>query len=101
VVYLNLQNACEGALPFYVAVDGPRRAVVVAVRGTFSIEDTVTDVLCLPVNVAGWLPPFMKVRSHVDQLRWKAVRISKSWSVLGRLLLSWVVMSAYSTPKLQ
>jgi hypothetical protein len=64
VVYLNLQNACEGALPFYVAVDAPNRAVVVAVRGTFSIEDTITDVLCLPVNVAGWLPSYMKVRAE-------------------------------------
>lgn len=63
VAYLSLQNALEGALPYFVAVDESTKSVVVAIRGTFSMEDTITDILYEPVNLEQWLPDYMKVRS--------------------------------------
>jgi hypothetical protein len=42
-----------------VAVDHEARAVVVAVRGTLSLEDCITDVLCEPVGLQGWLPDYL------------------------------------------
>lgn len=42
-------------LPGYiVAVDHATRSVVLSVRGTFSMQDTVTDLVC---DSAGKLPP--------------------------------------------
>lgn len=38
--------------PFAVAVDRERRALVVAVRGTLSMNDCITDALAVPLNVA-------------------------------------------------
>lgn len=40
-----------GTLPHYVALDHARREVIVAVRGTMSIADTVTDCLWQPAEI--------------------------------------------------
>lgn len=40
-------------------MDHEARAVVVAVRGTLSLEDCITDVLCEPVGLHGWLPDYL------------------------------------------
>ena len=41
-------NKVEGILPHYIAVDRPRRSIVLAVRGSLSLRDVVTDLLCAP-----------------------------------------------------
>lgn len=42
LIYINYDNMLEGLLPYLVALDCQRRRVVVAVRGSLSVEDCVT-----------------------------------------------------------
>ncbi|GLI69191.1 hypothetical protein VaNZ11_013760 [Volvox africanus] len=51
VVHVNTHNSTEGYLPYMVCLDKPTRSVVIAIRGTFSAEDIVTDCLCEPLDV--------------------------------------------------
>ena len=45
-------TSCMGeAVPYTVSVDHRRRAVVVALRGTLSVEDAFTDLLCTPASL--------------------------------------------------
>eukprot|EP00879_Flechtneria_rotunda_P015830 GHRR01016553.1.p1 GENE.GHRR01016553.1~~GHRR01016553.1.p1 ORF type:complete len:1195 (+),score=470.03 GHRR01016553.1:1101-4685(+) len=56
LLYVNYHNLVEGLLPYSVAVDEGRRCVVVAVRGSLSVEDCVTDVLYDPAPLdEDWL----------------------------------------------
>lgn len=48
LLYVNYNNLVEGLLPYSVALDAARRCVVVAIRGSLSVEDCVTGRL-LPV----------------------------------------------------
>eukprot|EP00887_Chlorella_sp_A99_P000778 scaffold5.g778.t1 len=41
-------------LPYYIAVDHNAKAVVVAIRGTLSLEDTVRDLLFEPASLEEW-----------------------------------------------
>ena len=43
--------------PWFVAVDRGRRALVISVRGTLSIDDAITDALALPICVGEELKP--------------------------------------------
>eukprot|EP00752_Nemacystus_decipiens_P015850 g14160.t1 len=57
---------------FFVAVDHVSRSVVVSIRGTYSVSDTMVDLLCNPVDFAGG-----KAHQGISQsaLRvWKAVK---------------------------
>lgn len=46
-----------------------RKAVVVAIRGTMSIADVVTDAVVHPEDINDWLPPkFSRVRNAVTSL---------------------------------
>ena len=50
-----LQEAL-GRLPYLIAVDTGQRAVVLAVRGTSSLSDALTDAIAQPCDLlAGWL----------------------------------------------
>ena len=50
-----LQEAL-GRLPYLVALDAEQRAVVLAVRGTSSLSDALTDAIAQPCDLlAGWL----------------------------------------------
>ena len=52
-----------GALPYIVALDHATKSVVVAVRGTVSTADYVTDMLGVPERLDGWIPAsFRQVR---------------------------------------
>ena len=46
-----------GTLPYIIALDRSTRAAVVAVRGTWSIADFITDIVALPQRADAWLPP--------------------------------------------
>lgn len=48
-ITLHLPASPGGLLPYYIAVDRPRRSVVVGIRGSLSLNDVVTDLLCEPV----------------------------------------------------
>jgi hypothetical protein len=42
LLYVNYNNLVEGLLPYSVVLDAARRCVVVAIRGSLSVEDCVT-----------------------------------------------------------
>lgn len=44
LLYVNYNNLVEGLLPYSVALDAAHRCVVVAIRGSLSVEDCVTGV---------------------------------------------------------
>jgi len=50
LVYASFANDTHRK-PFVVVLDHEKEAVVLAVRGTLSLEDCVTDVLCDPTEV--------------------------------------------------
>jgi hypothetical protein len=51
LLYVNYNNLVEGLLPYSVALDAARRCVVVAIRGSLSVEDCVTGVCGGPMCV--------------------------------------------------
>ena len=56
LLYHSLDNEVEGLLPYFIAVDRDRRSVVLAIRGSLSGTDVLTDVLCWPSKVDGsWM----------------------------------------------
>lgn len=46
------ENRVGGVLPYFIARDEKTRSLVVCVRGTLSIADTITDLLYEPVQVS-------------------------------------------------
>ncbi|GIL75881.1 hypothetical protein Vretifemale_5611 [Volvox reticuliferus] len=50
ILYVCYEDRVGGLLPYYVAVDRQRRSVVVAVRGSLSLRDVITDLLCEPAE---------------------------------------------------
>lgn len=64
-----------GALPYIVALDRASRSVVVAVRGTWSLADCLTDIVAVPEPANQWLPPslqqvrFSRLGSAVQGIR--------------------------------
>ena len=44
----------QGDLPYYIAVNVKLKQVVLAVRGTWSMNDVATDVLCEPASLEDW-----------------------------------------------
>jgi len=55
IVYASFTNHIAEAVPYVVSVDHKRRAVVITCRGTLSLGDLVTDLLCEPteLDIAG------------------------------------------------
>ncbi|KAG2440965.1 hypothetical protein HXX76_003818 [Chlamydomonas incerta] len=51
ILYVCYDNKVEGILPYYIAVDRARRSIVMAVRGSLSLRDVVTDLLCAPAQM--------------------------------------------------
>lgn len=45
-----------------VCLDRPRRAVVVAVRGTVSLQDAITDIVVNPEPIDDWVPPDVRTK---------------------------------------
>ncbi|GLC73248.1 hypothetical protein PLESTF_001351700 [Pleodorina starrii] len=50
ILYVCYQNRVGGLLPYYIALDRQRHSVVVGVRGSLSLSDMVTDLLCEPAE---------------------------------------------------
>ncbi|KAK9827307.1 hypothetical protein WJX81_002709 [Elliptochloris bilobata] len=57
LLYVCPSNSALAHLPYLVALDHATRAVVVAVRGTSSVEDVITDSVAEPERLGpAWLP---------------------------------------------
>ncbi len=52
VLYATYVNDSTHKKPFAVVLDHEKQLVVVAIRGTLSLEDCITDVICEPVSVS-------------------------------------------------
>ncbi|KAK9867697.1 hypothetical protein WJX84_009670 [Apatococcus fuscideae] len=57
IVFVRFQK--EGAssfcLPYFIAIDRSTCSVVLAIRGTLSFEDALTDLLCKPAGLDEWI----------------------------------------------
>lgn len=66
LLYVNYNNLVEGLLPYSVVLDVAKRCVVVAIRGSLSVEDCVTGAAtatCIPCSAA--------IEGHCRaQIRW-------------------------------
>ncbi|KAK9821582.1 hypothetical protein WJX81_008445 [Elliptochloris bilobata] len=56
VMHMSPSNEVLAHLPYMVALHRKRRAVVVAIRGTSSLADLVTDAVVHPEAIDDWLP---------------------------------------------
>eukprot|EP00775_Hariotina_reticulata_P013184 gene13184-13315_t len=58
LLHVNYHNLVEGLLPYSVALDVAQQCVVLAIRGSLSVEDCVTDILYDPAALGeDWLVP--------------------------------------------
>jgi len=90
ILHVSFHNSVLGALPYVVARDGRTRSIVLAVRGTLSVADCITDLLYEPAGLDGTLlgggadgiPPASVAHSgvlgcaralHADLLRHRAL----------------------------
>ncbi|KAK9847646.1 hypothetical protein WJX84_000251 [Apatococcus fuscideae] len=57
VIFVRFQNEgrFKGCIPYFIAVDKSTKSVVLAIRGTLSLEDCLTDLLCEPAELDAWL----------------------------------------------
>ena len=57
VIFVRFQNEgrFRGCIPYFIAVDKSTKSVVLAIRGTLSLEDCLTDLLCEPAELDAWL----------------------------------------------
>ncbi|KAK9805494.1 hypothetical protein WJX72_001323 [[Myrmecia] bisecta] len=49
------ESTSDKCLPYFIAVDRETRSVVIAIRGTLSLEDCLTDALCEPAELDDWI----------------------------------------------
>ncbi|CAL8469007.1 g8548 [Coccomyxa elongata] len=68
LLYTSIRNEPPGALPYIVALDRVSRSVVVAVRGTWSLADCVTDIVAVPKPADSWLPPSLQQKQKDGEL---------------------------------
>lgn len=66
IIHLNCSNRVLSHLPYLIALDHSERAVVVAIRGTISVADLVTDVIVYPEVIDDWIPDTIKARVSKD-----------------------------------
>ena len=57
VIFVRYQNegTFRGCIPYFIAVDRSTKSVVAAIRGTLSLEDCLTDLLCEPAELDEWI----------------------------------------------
>ncbi|KAL3145874.1 hypothetical protein ABBQ38_015244 [Trebouxia sp. C0009 RCD-2024] len=62
LVYVSFSNQALAHLPYMVALDETSRSVVLAVRGTATMEDVITDSVAAPdlLDRSEWLPESFK-----------------------------------------
>ena len=56
-----------GVLPYIIALDHDTKSVVVAIRGSVSSADWVTDMLGVPEPLGDWLPDSFRRVSQSSQ----------------------------------
>jgi hypothetical protein len=66
LLHVNYANLVEGLLPYSVAVDEARHCVVLAIRGSLSVEDCVTGG-CNTSN-CGWVAASVRVHCRASLL---------------------------------
>lgn len=79
-LFTNFQVA--GLLPYYVAIDHTHQEVILAVRGSFSMTDIMTDTLWRPVNLSEALTGASRGEAPV------AAHISENDSQVTKLVIS-------------
>ncbi|GAX83082.1 hypothetical protein CEUSTIGMA_g10508.t1 [Chlamydomonas eustigma] len=58
LLYCSHDDIVEGIVPTYIALDRERHEVILAVRGSMSVTDVVTDLMCFPDKVEpSWYQP--------------------------------------------
>jgi len=55
IVFLRLEKEVLGVLPYYIAVDHVAREVIIAIRGSLSLDDVVTDLMFEPADLGEWV----------------------------------------------
>ncbi|KAL4421634.1 hypothetical protein ABPG75_010925 [Micractinium tetrahymenae] len=60
LLHLNCSNRVLAHLPYMICLDHGKHAVVVAIRGTISAADIVTDAIVYPEPLDSFLPPDIK-----------------------------------------
>lgn len=66
IIHLNCSNRVLSHLPYLIALDHSEKAVVIAIRGTISVADLVTDVVVYPEVIDDWIPESIKVKSSTE-----------------------------------
>eukprot|EP00884_Botryococcus_braunii_P020127 jgi/Botrbrau1/6799/Bobra.0153s0002.1 len=56
LLYFSHYNTALTHLPYLIALNRRRKTVVVALRGTMTLADVVTDAVAVPERIDGWLP---------------------------------------------
>ncbi len=58
-----------GALPYIVVLDHESKSVVVAIRGSVTSADWITDMLGVPERLDDWIPDsFREVRARLHAI---------------------------------
>ena len=55
IVFLRLEKEVLGVLPYYIAVDHVAKEVIIAIRGSLSLDDVVTDLMFEPADLGEWV----------------------------------------------
>ncbi|KAK9811146.1 hypothetical protein WJX73_006499 [Symbiochloris irregularis] len=69
LLFFSGSNVALAHLPYMVALERDRKAVVLAIRGTSSLADVVTDAVVRPAPMQDWLPEQYKSRLTEKQLQ--------------------------------
>ena len=52
---MRLEGDAQNVLPYYIAVDHTKQAIILAIRGSLSLDDVVRDLLFEPADLDTWL----------------------------------------------
>ncbi|KAK9829311.1 hypothetical protein WJX72_005111 [[Myrmecia] bisecta] len=65
LLHFSHDNTALAHLPYMIVLDRPTRTVVVAIRGTVSIADLVTDAVVHPECINSWLPKGFRKKNRL------------------------------------
>lgn len=68
--HVHSTNRFNESVPYFVALDRASDTVVISIRGTLSIDDAMTDLMCHPAAFAGAHPLQMSPRPGLKWLPW-------------------------------
>lgn len=81
LVDVRLEAEVQNVLPYYIAIDRVKKVVVLAIRGSLSMEDVIRDLLFEPADldlwveekrVSGWDAPLPDLRPATESTRYAA-----------------------------